>query len=734
MIKKNIKSEKGISLVSLAIAITILVILTNAVIYNMSRNLKIDNLKFLQNDIDNLRNKISSYYAENGKIPAKLKYTNVEHLKNAGIISETVDTGDFLVIDLSAIENLTLNFGEDFEKIKNLETLTDEQAKEYTDLYIINEASHNIFFVEGIKLDSEIYYTDYTLDDIDSKAVEIKYFEGVRIPDGFYYVGGTKDTGIVISDVPGDNLENTKQGNQFVWVPVEDYSEFKRANWQNWDGTNEPSDLTSSKINIEDDTTDPTGKYDEMLESVKLNKGFYIARFEAGKETIDGVDTVVSKKNQSPWISVPWGTSITDIGTEGAVYKSLNFVKTNYTDKGKTINANSTLIYGIQWDAVMRWLSKDESLRGYITNSEGIGNFVDSDSTNNPANTGAVESYQMKNIYDLAGNVREWTMEQSGTAYKINRGGNYKSSGSEITLSTRSGDYPEHSDNSLGFRIALYLDVEEKWSPIYDVNGKYVDKNGDSAMIPAGFQVSQMPGEDTIDEGLVIQDEEKNQFVWIPVTSEEQYVRNTTYDKTEVSATAIDDTDYLPEGITDEKQVVLNAGGFYIGRYEAGDSSTTTDFRTSTSTEGTLVCQENKYPYTWVAQTDAKEIAKTFIDNDYVKSALISGTQWDVTMETVNGRLDSKGQNYDVITESSTRHMETPATTGQNIADKVYNIYDLEGNFREFLAEKNTQYATYGYVSRGGYYNLSSGAAATRSNYLVNANSSCAFRIVLYVL
>ena len=35
-----------------------------------------------------------------------------------------------------------------------------------------------------------------------------------------YRVGGTKDTGVVISDVEGDDLNNTKQGNQFVWVPV----------------------------------------------------------------------------------------------------------------------------------------------------------------------------------------------------------------------------------------------------------------------------------------------------------------------------------------------------------------------------------------------------------------------------------------------------------------------------------------------------------------------------------
>ena len=66
--------------------------------------------------------------------------------------------------------------------------------------------------------------------------------EGVKVPKGFYYVGGTKADGIVISDskedenkykaqtdagnsqIPGDGLV----GDQFVWVPVESINEFIR--------------------------------------------------------------------------------------------------------------------------------------------------------------------------------------------------------------------------------------------------------------------------------------------------------------------------------------------------------------------------------------------------------------------------------------------------------------------------------------------------------------------------
>ena len=73
------------------------------------------------------------------------------------------------------------------------------------------------------------------------KDDEVKV-EGVTIPKGFYYVGGTKEDGIVISDNPADENIYLKEkhadqanipgdglvGNQFVWVPVENSEDFKR--------------------------------------------------------------------------------------------------------------------------------------------------------------------------------------------------------------------------------------------------------------------------------------------------------------------------------------------------------------------------------------------------------------------------------------------------------------------------------------------------------------------------
>ena len=227
------------------------------------------------------------------------------------------------------------------------------------------------------------------------------------IPEGFAIVPGLNDVsqGLVISDVANDT-ENT--GNQFVWVPVENFSEFKRYDFQNNTGvsaryTEESGDGVTTGTEVQD-----------MYKSVNDNKGFYIGRYEAGN---DGSDNAISKKGVNVYNNIKWGNRMTD-ETGGAVEKARNFD----TQSGHT-NVTSTLVYGVQWDAVMRWLSRGtEEEQGWLTNSNGKGNYYDNDSTNNPAKTGSNDNYQMKHIYDLAGNVSEWTMEAISTFGGVYRG------------------------------------------------------------------------------------------------------------------------------------------------------------------------------------------------------------------------------------------------------------------------------------------------------------------------
>ena len=301
------------------------------------------------------------------------------------------------------------------------------------------------------------------------KDDEVKV-EGVTIPKGFYYVGGTKEEGIVISDNPADENVYSKEkyedqanipgdglvGNQFVWVPVENPADF-RTYTSYLDSETKDSIISSchepsqERYRYDGEETE----YNLMKQSVEEHEGFYVARYEAGKENVDGADIIVTKKGASVWNYIAWGDSMTSIGTEGAVAKA----KGMYADKEK-YTVTSTLIYGAQWDAIMAWIDPayktttcDED--SFPRDSTGNGNYSGS-----LEKCGSSDNYRVKNIYDLAGNVYEWTMEALSTNLRLGRGGGYNSSGSMDPASKRlsSNRYPPYdSYENVGFRVALYL-------------------------------------------------------------------------------------------------------------------------------------------------------------------------------------------------------------------------------------------------------------------------------------
>ena len=74
-----------------------------------------------------------------------------------------------------------------------------------------------------------------------------------------------------------------------------------------------------------------------------------------------------------------------------------------------------------------------------------------------PTTTGSNANYAVKNIYDLAGNVYEWTMEAYNSTCRVSRGGGYYNSGENYPASYRSYDTSSSSSFNFGFRSALYL-------------------------------------------------------------------------------------------------------------------------------------------------------------------------------------------------------------------------------------------------------------------------------------
>ena len=148
MMKKFLKGQKGITLISLSITVIILILITGVLIYNARDSIYIKNYSYLKNDIQNLRDKVSNFYNEYGSIPAKTQVTRI----SSGIETvfndiEKQNLGEFYVLDLQVLSGLTLHYGEDYEKVKDLDVVSDF----YPDLYIINRITHNIFLAGGVK-------------------------------------------------------------------------------------------------------------------------------------------------------------------------------------------------------------------------------------------------------------------------------------------------------------------------------------------------------------------------------------------------------------------------------------------------------------------------------------------------------------------------------------------------------------------------------------------------------
>ena len=162
--KSKKQSEKAITLITLVVAVSIMIIIASMLIYNAKTGIKMRNLKMMQNDIDLLDNKVDAYYVQYGALPAEIEY-NVTPLSFEKDISPN-DNDKYYVLDLNAFEGLTLNYGADFKNI------TAENVAEYTDIYVINEQSHRIYYVRGIEMDGVMYYTNDKDEEISIKIIK----------------------------------------------------------------------------------------------------------------------------------------------------------------------------------------------------------------------------------------------------------------------------------------------------------------------------------------------------------------------------------------------------------------------------------------------------------------------------------------------------------------------------------------------------------------------------------
>ena len=314
--------------------------------------------------------------------------------------------------------------------------------------------------------------------------------ENVTIPEGYYYVGGTKDTGIVISDAVEDKEKYKGQtdvkkeglvGNQWVWVPVETPSSmYVTAEPIAITGgtTNVVSGVTTSKYTasgiisgktrvLPNDTSsfrEPdivvgddgqqydaveanwsaagftslknmaetlVKDYDDMIKSLETYKGFYIGRYEL---TADG---------EKP------GATLTNTNWYNLYAKCKGLAKNN--------KVSTRMIYGLQWDATCKWLAE----KGFdITDSSTWGNYNNNteEGHGEKQDTGFSEKWKANNIYDFAGNCFEWTQEAFITSYRVGRGGDFDVAGSRYPATYRVNYSPGNSGSSYASsRATLFI-------------------------------------------------------------------------------------------------------------------------------------------------------------------------------------------------------------------------------------------------------------------------------------
>ncbi len=332
---------------------------------------------------------------------------------------------------------------------------------------------------------------------------------------------GTIDKGLVIQDA---------SGNEYVWVVVpRTTAVYKKTGlgkttFTDTDYTNIETDLQNYTSTYRNGTrysdtwaadTDNVGwltsdEYTElknkMLKSVYLNGGFYVGRYEAGIDTTTGTNrTSNTDKNSDGKYIMPSTAPV----SKADAYPYTHVTRTQAQNLASKVNSGtktSSLMFGVQWDLVLAFMSKDTakitSTDVLIKNSTTIGNYYNStfqlsqtgqyavysnyslyqtwkpsttsttnfvDSSRNKiaqssdgngilVTTGTSETNKVMNIYDIAGNVYEWTLElTSSDGYPCAiRGGHYNNAGSNIPAAYRSSFSTDDSTSTVGFRVSLF--------------------------------------------------------------------------------------------------------------------------------------------------------------------------------------------------------------------------------------------------------------------------------------
>lgn len=260
-------------------------------------------------------------------------------------------------------------------------------------------------------------------------------------------------------------------------------------------------------------------------------------------------------------------------------------------------------------------------------------------------------------------------------------------------------------------------------------------------------------------DGLVIEDPNGNQFVWVPVKlSIEDTKKYKIKDGLVTTNTG---------KILTEKELVnlLKYQGFYISRFEAGlpneIAEDTKEFsKDSNDVEGKPISKQGQIPWNFIDWNTANINAKQMYNTDYIQSGLIAFNQWNFVIDWLSEEntdifnnnsygnysdstfyfsglySDNYGKTYKYTENLKKQNKNIILSTGISDEHCINNIYDLSGNLAEYTdviysTDKNGNINKF-YSVMGGYYDNTSEYSISTTMSISSANSIQGFRIVLY--
>jgi len=397
--KNNLRQNKGITLIALVITIIVLLILAGV--------------------------SIATLTGENGIL------TQAQSSKTANKKAEAEEIFKLIANEWQIEKRANKN--------ADLGEFLEAKETEYGDKLEVtgNEAPYTLEYNgEKVTIDNNGTLTEVT--NGGGNTVE-KWTQPYEIA-GFTHIAGTWDTGYVIQD------NDTKS--EFVWIPVGATINGVTINLERvfyddnlytdqWvskmtNGYSSSLDFflstngVSTKAELWEKFSEEADYITDFQESVAANGGFYIGRYEAsylkGK-----VATVVSTDTSR--------SSYSSTLTDGMLWNYINqtdaIAKCNEMYNGHQSGIKSKLVNGYAWDTVLKFINAVEG-KNIDTDSSAWGNHKSS-----IANTGTTSKAVACNIYDIAGNLYEWTTEKYSTTNAVYRGGSYSSDGSLFTVGRR---------------------------------------------------------------------------------------------------------------------------------------------------------------------------------------------------------------------------------------------------------------------------------------------------------